>query len=44
MLVEAGIMVKGRICLFRRTNIRAMHHVTAGLRAHVLFTLTWTTS
>lgn len=37
MLVEAGIMEEGE-SLYSPTNIMLMHHVTAALRAHVLFT------
>ncbi|BEL97668.1 preprotein translocase subunit SecA [Serratia marcescens] len=37
MLVEAGIMDEGE-SLYSPTNIMLMHHVTAALRAHVLFT------
>ncbi|PVZ88866.1 preprotein translocase subunit SecA [Serratia sp. S1B] len=37
MLVEAGIMAEGE-SLYSPTNIMLMHHVTAALRAHVLFT------
>ncbi|BEM85612.1 protein translocase subunit SecA [Serratia marcescens] len=37
MLVEAGIMDQGE-SLYSPTNIMLMHHVTAALRAHVLFT------
>ncbi|WP_025120501.1 MULTISPECIES: preprotein translocase subunit SecA [unclassified Serratia (in: enterobacteria)] len=37
MLVEAGIMDEGE-SLYSATNIMLMHHVTAALRAHVLFT------
>lgn len=37
MLVEAGIMEKGE-SLYSPANIMLMHHVTAALRAHVLFT------
>ncbi|MFW5389972.1 preprotein translocase subunit SecA [Yersinia sp. 2544 StPb PI] len=36
MLVEAGIMEEGE-SLYSPTNIMLMHHVTAALRAHVLF-------
>lgn len=36
MLVEAGIMEAGE-SLYSPTNIMLMHHVTAALRAHVLF-------
>ncbi|PKE32685.1 preprotein translocase subunit SecA [Rahnella sp. AA] len=37
MLVDAGIMEEGE-SLYSPTNIMLMHHVTAALRAHVLFT------
>ncbi|CNH57691.1 preprotein translocase subunit SecA [Yersinia thracica] len=37
MLVEAGIMDEGE-SLYSPANIMLMHHVTAALRAHVLFT------
>ncbi|MFV8767087.1 preprotein translocase subunit SecA, partial [Yersinia enterocolitica] len=37
MLVEAGIMEEGE-SLYSPANIMLMHHVTAALRAHVLFT------
>jgi len=37
MLAEAGIMEEGE-SLYSPTNIMLMHHVTAALRAHVLFT------
>ncbi|WP_411751444.1 preprotein translocase subunit SecA, partial [Serratia sp. (in: enterobacteria)] len=37
MLMEAGIMDEGE-SLYSPTNIMLMHHVTAALRAHVLFT------
>ncbi|MDR2289320.1 MAG: preprotein translocase subunit SecA [Serratia marcescens] len=37
MLVDAGIMDEGE-SLYSPTNIMLMHHVTAALRAHVLFT------
>ncbi|MDW5501280.1 preprotein translocase subunit SecA [Pseudomonas lundensis] len=37
MLMEAGIMDDGE-SLYSPTNIMLMHHVTAALRAHVLFT------
>jgi len=37
LLVEAGIMDEGE-SLYSPTNIMLMHHVTAALRAHVLFT------
>ncbi|MGP6441994.1 preprotein translocase subunit SecA [Rahnella aceris] len=37
LLVEAGIMEEGE-SLYSPTNIMLMHHVTAALRAHVLFT------
>ena len=37
MLVEADIMQEGE-SLYSPTNIMLMHHVTAALRAHVLFT------
>ncbi|STQ73944.1 preprotein translocase subunit SecA [Hafnia alvei] len=37
MLVEAGIMEDGE-SLYSPANIMLMHHVTAALRAHVLFT------
>ena len=37
MLVEAGIMEEGE-ALYSPANIMLMHHVTAALRAHVLFT------
>lgn len=37
MLVEAGIMDEGE-SLYSPSNIMLMHHVTAALRAHVLFT------
>ncbi|KFK92655.1 MULTISPECIES: preprotein translocase subunit SecA [unclassified Serratia (in: enterobacteria)] len=37
MLMEAGIMEEGE-SLYSPTNIMLMHHVTAALRAHVLFT------
>ncbi|MNL98163.1 preprotein translocase subunit SecA [compost metagenome] len=37
MLVEAGIMEEGE-SLYSPNNIMLMHHVTAALRAHVLFT------
>ncbi|HIH7544312.1 TPA: preprotein translocase subunit SecA [Yersinia enterocolitica] len=37
MLVEAGIMEEGE-SLYSPANIILMHHVTAALRAHVLFT------
>lgn len=37
MLVEAGIMAEGE-SLYSPTNIMLMHHITAALRAHVLFT------
>ncbi|CRY54515.1 MULTISPECIES: preprotein translocase subunit SecA [Yersinia] len=37
MLVEAGIMEEGE-SLYSPSNIMLMHHVTAALRAHVLFT------
>ncbi|CNH84495.1 preprotein translocase subunit SecA [Yersinia pekkanenii] len=36
MLVEAGIMEEGE-SLYSPANIMLMHHVTAALRAHVLF-------
>ncbi|WP_145516676.1 preprotein translocase subunit SecA [Yersinia aleksiciae] len=36
MLVEAGIMEEGE-SLYSPTNIMLMHHITAALRAHVLF-------
>src|SRR5476649_1977402 len=38
MLMEAGIMDDGE-SLYSPSNIMLMHHVTAALRAHVLFTL-----
>ncbi len=37
LLTEAGIMEEGE-SLYSPTNIMLMHHVTAALRAHVLFT------
>ncbi|KQN61003.1 MULTISPECIES: preprotein translocase subunit SecA [Rahnella] len=37
LLMEAGIMEEGE-SLYSPTNIMLMHHVTAALRAHVLFT------
>jgi preprotein translocase subunit SecA len=37
MLMDAGIMEEGE-SLYSPTNIMLMHHVTAALRAHVLFT------
>ncbi|MCI1900960.1 MAG: preprotein translocase subunit SecA, partial [Enterobacter sp.] len=37
LLVEQGIMEEGE-SLYSPTNIMLMHHVTAALRAHVLFT------
>ena len=37
MLVEVGIMEEGE-SLYSPANIMLMHHVTAALRAHVLFT------
>lgn len=37
LLVEAGMMVQGE-SLYSPTNIVLMHHVTAALRAHALFT------
>lgn len=37
LLVEQGIMDEGE-SLYSPTNIMLMHHVTAALRAHVLFT------
>lgn len=37
MLVDANIMEEGE-SLYSPTNIMLMHHVTAALRAHVLFT------
>ncbi|WP_045048498.1 preprotein translocase subunit SecA [Rouxiella chamberiensis] len=37
MLAEAGIMEEGE-SLYSPSNIMLMHHVTAALRAHVLFT------
>ncbi|CNI72436.1 MULTISPECIES: preprotein translocase subunit SecA [Yersinia] len=37
MLVDAGIMDEGE-SLYSPSNIMLMHHVTAALRAHVLFT------
>lgn len=37
MLMDAGIMDEGE-SLYSPTNIMLMHHVTAALRAHVLFT------
>ncbi|WP_431223746.1 preprotein translocase subunit SecA [Serratia sp. L9] len=37
LLMEAGIMDDGE-SLYSPTNIMLMHHVTAALRAHVLFT------
>ncbi|UDG81396.1 Protein translocase subunit SecA [Candidatus Profftia lariciata] len=37
MLVEDGIIMAGE-SLYSPANIMLMHHVTAGLRAHVLFT------
>ncbi len=37
LLAEAGIMEEGE-SLYSPTNIMLMHHVTAALRAHVLFT------
>ncbi|MGL9734916.1 MAG: preprotein translocase subunit SecA [Symbiopectobacterium sp.] len=37
LLVKQGIMDKGE-SLYSPTNIMLMHHVTAALRAHVLFT------
>lgn len=37
MLVDASIMEEGE-SLYSPTNIMLMHHVTAALRAHVLFT------
>lgn len=37
MLVESGIMAEGE-SLYSPANIMLMHHVTAALRAHVLFT------
>ncbi|TPG62099.1 preprotein translocase subunit SecA [Ewingella americana] len=38
LLMEAGIMDDGE-SLYSPSNIMLMHHVTAALRAHVLFTL-----
>ena len=37
LLVQEGIMAEGE-SLYSPTNIMLMHHVTAALRAHVLFT------
>jgi preprotein translocase subunit SecA len=37
LLMDAGIMEEGE-SLYSPTNIMLMHHVTAALRAHVLFT------